>query len=171
MHCDEVIRELAVPTDDRDSAALAEHSGELSRLRRLGQACRSTRSSLGGDPTDGAVPRGLGQRLGPHLASSLDSSTPTEFETFALAMAHPSNGSVATKVETPPCGSPRVVSLASDGAWQRSALSAGPSRRHPPRRGSDLASFQPRRRSPNVPTRTAFGSLALRGCTRRLSST
>ena len=25
MRCDEVIRELAVPTDDRDSAALAEH--------------------------------------------------------------------------------------------------------------------------------------------------
>ena len=25
MHCDELIRELAVPTDDRDSAAVAEH--------------------------------------------------------------------------------------------------------------------------------------------------
>ena len=25
MHCDEVIRELAVPTDDRDPASLAEH--------------------------------------------------------------------------------------------------------------------------------------------------
>ena len=25
MHCDEVIRELVVPTDDRDSATVAEH--------------------------------------------------------------------------------------------------------------------------------------------------
>ena len=30
MHCDDVIRELAVPTDDRDSAALAEHLASCS---------------------------------------------------------------------------------------------------------------------------------------------
>ena len=38
MRCDEVIRELAVPTDDRDSASSGWASGELSVVRGLGQA-------------------------------------------------------------------------------------------------------------------------------------
>ena len=51
MHCDEVIRELAVPTDDARCGRLGRASGELSVLRRLGQASRQARSSLGGTRT------------------------------------------------------------------------------------------------------------------------
>ena len=74
MHCDEVIRELAVPTDDRDSAALAEHLANCPSVRRLGQAGRSIRSSLGRDATYGTFGPGLGHGMGSHrfIARFLD---------------------------------------------------------------------------------------------------
>jgi len=98
MRCHEVIRELAVPTDDRDSASLAEHLASCAscagwakrnaQLDRLWEAARPTEPS----PETWAT-------IWAHVASSVDSSTPTGFETFSLAIAS-SNGSLA-KVETP----------------------------------------------------------------------
>jgi hypothetical protein len=104
MLCDEVIRELAVPTDDRDSAGLAEHlascpscaewSKRDAQLDRLWEATRPKEPSS--EEWDS---------VWAHLASSLDSSRPTVFEAFALPIAS-SNGSVA-KVETPLVAIPR----------------------------------------------------------------
>jgi hypothetical protein len=104
MLCDEVIRELAVRTDDRDSAGLAEHlascpsCAEWSRrdaqLDRLWEATRPTEPS----PEEW-------DSVWAHLASSLDSSKPTVLEAFALPIAS-SNGPVA-KVETPLVAIPR----------------------------------------------------------------
>jgi len=98
MHCDELIRELSVPTDDRDSAALAEHLATCPscanwarrdvQFDRLWNATRPTEPS--GHAWDTVWAR---------IASALDSSTPTEFKAFAGSMAT-SNGSIP-QVETP----------------------------------------------------------------------
>ena len=66
MHCNDVIRELAVPTDDRDSASLGRASGELFVMRWLGEAQRSIRSSLGRDAAYGAFAPRLGSRMDAH---------------------------------------------------------------------------------------------------------
>ena len=64
MRCNEVIRQLAVPTDDCDPAMLCRASGDMSVVRGLGQACRATRSALGDDSPDRAHARNLGCRMG-----------------------------------------------------------------------------------------------------------
>ena len=138
MRCDEVIRELAVPTDDRDSRPLVRASGELSVLRRLGRTCRSTRSSLGGDPADGTLARDLGRRLGSAWLPRLNAS-PTEVEAFSPLPVASSNGSTQLKLKA---RSYRAVScsvspmeLGGDRPhWP------GPGRRHLDRCGLDLAS-------------------------------
>ena len=81
MHCDEVIRELAVPTDDRDSAALAEHLANCpscavwakrdAQFDRLWDATRPMEPS----------PQ-VWDTVWSHIASSLDSATPAEFKAF-----------------------------------------------------------------------------------------
>jgi hypothetical protein len=98
MRCDLVIRELAVPTDDRDSAALAEHlaicpscAGWANRAGRLDRLWEATR------PTD--PPAEMWDTVWARVASSLDSSTPSEVKVFSLAVAN-ENGSMA-KAETP----------------------------------------------------------------------
>ena len=53
MQCDKVIRELAVPTDDRDSAGLDRASGTMSVMRHMGGQRRTIRSSLGSNPASG----------------------------------------------------------------------------------------------------------------------
>jgi len=93
MHCDEVIRELVVPTDDRDSAAVAEHLANCpscadwaerdAQFDRLWNATRPMEPS----------PQ-VWDTVWAHIASSLDSSTPAEFEAIATPMAT-LNGSVA----------------------------------------------------------------------------
>jgi hypothetical protein len=98
MHCNKVIRELAVPTDDRDSAALAEHlaschschewAKRTAQLNRLWEKTRPNEPSL--DTWNSVWAR---------VASGLDSSKPREFATVDLPGA-PANGS-ATKVDMP----------------------------------------------------------------------
>jgi hypothetical protein len=93
MQCDEVIRELAVPTDDRDATALAEHltgcrscatlAKRAAQLDRLWEATRPTEPSHETWAGVWAI-----------LAASLDSSTPAEVETLPSSMPS-SNGSVA----------------------------------------------------------------------------
>ncbi len=63
MRCDEVIGELAVPSDDCDSAALAEHLAQCPACRPLGPKGGRARSSLGGDPATGTDNPGLGCSL------------------------------------------------------------------------------------------------------------
>src|SRR5277367_5660174 len=92
MHCDKVIRELAVPTDDRDSAAVAEHLANCpacagwakndAQFDRLWNATRPIEPS----------PQ-VWDTVWAHIASSLDSSTPAEFEAIPSPIAT-LNGSV-----------------------------------------------------------------------------
>ena len=72
MRCDEVIRELAVPTDDRDSASAGRASGELSVRAPAGP--NVTRNSIvSGTRRDRRNPRlRSGTRVWAHVASSLD---------------------------------------------------------------------------------------------------
>ncbi len=86
--CDEVIRELAVPTDDRDSAALAEHLANCpscadwakrdAEFDRLWDATRPV------EPSSQAW-----DAVWSHIASSLDSSTPVDFKAFTSSTAAP----------------------------------------------------------------------------------
>ncbi len=98
MQCAEVIRELAVPTDDRDVAALAKHlracascaswAKRTAQLDRLWEATRPTEPSH--DTWAG---------IWANLAALLDSPTPADVETLPISMRS-SNGSVA-RVELP----------------------------------------------------------------------
>ncbi len=99
MQCDEVIRELAAPSDDRDTAALAEHltgcaacsqwAERASQFDRLWEATRPP------DPTPQAW-----ETVWARIVESLDSATPIPVE-HPLAGASLRNGS-----------SPKVVSPA-----------------------------------------------------------
>jgi hypothetical protein len=92
MNCEKVIRELVVPTDDRDSAALAEHLANCpsctswakndAQFGRLWNATRPIEPS----------PQ-VWDTVWAYIASSLDSSTPTKFEAIASHMAI-ANGSL-----------------------------------------------------------------------------
>jgi hypothetical protein len=93
MRCDLAIRELAVPTDDRDSAALAEHlaicpscAGWAKRAGQLDRLWDATR------PT--APSAEMWNSVWARVASSLDSSTPSEVKAFSLPVAN-QNGSMA----------------------------------------------------------------------------
>jgi hypothetical protein len=82
MHCDEVIRELVVPTDDRDSAGLAEHlanchncAGWAKRDAQFDRLWNATR------PTEPSPH--VWDTVWAHIASLLEFSTPAEFEAIA----------------------------------------------------------------------------------------
>jgi hypothetical protein len=104
MHCNEVIRELSVPTDDRDSAALTEHLASCpscfhwakrdTQFDRVWNATRPTEPS----------PQ-LWHAVWARIASSLDMSTPVESE--ANAVHRPTLHGSLRQVETP-LGLPRV---------------------------------------------------------------
>jgi len=93
MQCAEVIRELAVPIDDRDVAALAKHlracascaswAKRTAQLDRLWEATRPTEPS-----------HDTWARMWANLAALLDSSTPAEVQALPLSTAS-SSGSVA----------------------------------------------------------------------------
>ena len=74
MHCDKVIRELAVPTDDRDSAVLAEHLANCPSC--AGWAKKDAQFDRLWDATRPVEPSaaGLGYRMGSHcfIARFLD---------------------------------------------------------------------------------------------------
>jgi hypothetical protein len=92
MHCNELVHELAVPTDDRDSAAVAEHLANCpscaawakrdAQLDRLWNETRPVEPSAQAWDTVWA-----------HIASSLDSSAPAAFEAITSPVAT-LNGSV-----------------------------------------------------------------------------
>jgi hypothetical protein len=92
MLCNELIRELAVPTDDRDSAAVAEHLANCtscaSWARRDAQFDRVWNATRPVEPS--AQTWGT---VWAYIASSYDSSTPAEFEAIASPMPT-LNGSV-----------------------------------------------------------------------------
>ena len=135
MHCDEVIRELAVPTDDRDSAALAEHLANCPSC--AGWAKRDAQFDRLWDATRPVEPSPqIWDTVWAHIASSLDSSTPAEFEAFASPMAT-LNGSVA-RLKCHSCR-PSVVPLPPVELGGDRSDRSGPSRRRLARRGIDLA--------------------------------
>ena len=93
MNCDEVIRELAVPTDDRDPAALAEHLANCpscaswvkkdAEFRHLWDATRPA------DP-----PPQIWDTMWSQIASSLDSATPEGSKAY-MPSTLPLNGSLS----------------------------------------------------------------------------
>jgi hypothetical protein len=93
MLCNEFMHELAVPTDDRDSAALAEHLANCSACaawtKRDAQFDRLWNATRPLEPSPQVWDGVWG-----HIASSLDSSTPAESEVLASPMAT-LNGSVS----------------------------------------------------------------------------
>jgi hypothetical protein len=106
MQCNEVIRELAVPTDDRDSAALAEHLASCPSCARWAKRdAQFDRLWITTRPVEPSPQVWDGVWV--HVASSLDSSPPAKFEALAPHVAT-LNGSIP-RVETP-FGLPRVSS-------------------------------------------------------------
>jgi hypothetical protein len=99
MQCDKVIRELAVPTDDRDPASLAEHLAECPSCAVW--ADRAARFDRLWEATRPAEPNGvMWDTVWAHVAHAVDESTPAEQKAFTL---HPSslNGSAAKTEKSP----------------------------------------------------------------------
>jgi hypothetical protein len=127
MQCDKVIRELAVPTDDRDPASLAEHLAECpscavwaDRAARFDRLWEATRPAEPNSETWDAV--------WAHVAHGVDESTPAEEKAFTL---HPSslNGSAAkTEKSAAPKGrssgfrAGRLMAIGSLGIAQAAAI-------------------------------------------------
>ena len=106
MRCDELIRELAVPTDDRDPGTVAEHlvSAVADHLANCSScAAWARREAQFGELWNATRPvepsAQVWGTVWAYIVSSLDSSTPAEFEAIASPMAT-LNGSVA-HVERP----------------------------------------------------------------------
>jgi hypothetical protein len=116
MHCDEVIRELAVPTDERDSAALAEHLASCHQCSVW--ATRDAEFEYLWNATRSGEPSGQDwDTVWSHIASSLDSTTSAETKEYRVPNA-PLNGP-APLVETPI----RSFSRSSRSrSWKRSAI-------------------------------------------------
>jgi hypothetical protein len=85
MRCDDVIRELAVPTDDRDSARLAEHLANCSSCagwsRRAAQLDRLWVATRPAEPSSE-----VWGAMWSHLANSLDPATAQGFEAVSRPM-------------------------------------------------------------------------------------
>ena len=115
MHCDEVVRELAVPTDERDSAALAEHLASCHQCSAW--ATRDADFEYLWNATRSEEPSGQDwDRVWSHIASSLDSTTSAETKEYRANVAL--NGP-ASLVETPI----RSFSRSSRSrSWKRSAI-------------------------------------------------
>jgi hypothetical protein len=99
MQCDKVIRELAVPTDDRDPASLAEHLAECPSCAVW--ADRAARFDRLWEATRPAEPTGeMWDRVWTQVACAVDESTPAEQKAFTL---YPSllNGSAAKTEKSP----------------------------------------------------------------------
>jgi hypothetical protein len=99
MQCDKVIRELAVPTDDRDPAGLAEHLAECPSCALW--ADRAARFDRVWEATRPAEPTGeMWDMVWTQVACAVDESTPAEEKAFTL---HPSslNGSAAKTEKSP----------------------------------------------------------------------
>jgi hypothetical protein len=99
MQCDKVIRELAVPTDDRDPASLAEHLAECASCAVW--ADRAARFDRLWEATRPAEPNGeMWDAVWAQVDRAVDESTPAEEKAFTL---HPSslNGSAAKTEKSP----------------------------------------------------------------------
>ncbi len=108
MRCDAVIHELAVPTDERDSNALAEHvahcpacaawAKRAAGLDRLWDATRPPEPSAG-----------VWDALWSHLARSLDASTLDEVESLTpfVPSRHEFSPTVESQLSPPPPSQPR----------------------------------------------------------------
>ena len=119
MHCDEVIKELATPTDHRDSTALAEHiagcpacaawANRAAQLDRLWEATRPPEPTA--DVWDAVWAR---------MATSLDPSTSTELESSLTPVGLPER--IAARGRDFLIKAPRHSPRSRPGTWRRSAL-------------------------------------------------
>jgi hypothetical protein len=107
MRCEEVIRELAAPTDDRDAAALAEHlagcpgcAGWARRAAQLDRLWEATRPLEPAPEVWDALWAGLSQSLGPAPATEVES-------TMTLTPLASRNGSPSKVKDEPPAMQPR----------------------------------------------------------------
>jgi hypothetical protein len=98
MLCEEVIRELAVPTDDRDAASLAEHLARCPScadwVKRAAQFDRLWEATSPASPSAAAW-AGVWTKV----AVQLDASTPARMDTLSASMPS-TKGSVA-RVDVP----------------------------------------------------------------------
>jgi hypothetical protein len=87
MHCNDLIRELAVPTDDRDSGAVAEHLANCPPCASW--AKRDTQFDRLWNATRPVEPSAqIWDSVWADIASSLDSSTPAQFEATTSPVAN-----------------------------------------------------------------------------------
>jgi hypothetical protein len=99
MQCDKVIRELAVPTDDRDPASLAEHLAECASCAVW--ADRAARFDRLWEATRPAEPTGeMWDTLWTQVSRAVDESTPVEQKVFTLRTSS-RNGSTAKTEKSP----------------------------------------------------------------------
>ena len=143
MQCDEVIKELATPTDHRDSTALAGHiagcpacAGWANRAVQLDRLWEATRPP---EPTPE-----VWDAVWARMATSLDPSTSTEVGlSFTTRTAASTNGSPAV-AKLPPKGPRSLASISIPPLALGGDRSCRPgsSRRHSPRRGIGLASIR-----------------------------
>jgi hypothetical protein len=99
MQCDKVIRELAVPTDDRDPASLAEHLAECPSCALW--ADRAARFDRLWEATRPAEPSGeMWDAVWAHVAHAVDESTPAEEKAYTL-QPWSLNGSAAKTEKSP----------------------------------------------------------------------
>ena len=77
MRCNEVVREMAVPTGDLRASRDRRAPGSLSGVCGLGRACQGPGSALEGHPAARADSRSLGLSMGglEHFARCLDAKT------------------------------------------------------------------------------------------------
>jgi hypothetical protein len=99
MQCDKVIRELAVPTDDRDPASLAEHLAQCPSCATW--ADRATRFERLWEATRPAEPTGeMWDTVWTQVSRAVDESTPVEQKAFTLRTSS-RNGSAAKTEKSP----------------------------------------------------------------------
>ena len=99
MQCDKVTRELAVPTDDRDPASLAEHLAQCPSCARW--ADRAAQFERLWEATRPAEPTGeMWDTVWTQVARAVDQSTPVEQKAFTLRTSS-RNGSAARTEKSP----------------------------------------------------------------------
>ena len=137
MQCDKVIRELAVPTDERDSASLAEHLAQCPACARW--ADNAARFDRLWEATRPAEPAGdVWDTVWARVACAVDKSNPAAQEPFTLHASNLNGASPKTEESAVPTG--RRFGFRGEACGNRFTRNS-PSRRCFSRRDFELASF------------------------------
>ena len=127
MQCDKVIRELAVPTDERDSASLAEHLAQCPACARW--ADNAARFDRLWEATRPAEPAGdVWDTVWARVACAVDKSNPAAQKPFTLHASNLNGASPKTEESAVPTGrrsgfrAGRLVAIGSLGIAQAAAV-------------------------------------------------